>query len=100
MNFSFFFGFYFISIVVFFVGVFTFVVQRYHFLMSLLSLEFMVIGLFLLIFRSCYESGSSYLVFVFLSFGSCEAALGLGLLVSLVRSHGSDFVSIVGIFEC
>lgn len=44
--------------------------------------------------------GEGFLIFVILTFGSCEAALGLGLLVRIVRSHGRDFIGIVRVYEC
>ena len=82
------------------VGRIILVLQRLHLLMSLLSLEFMVVGLFLLLLGRSYICGEGYLVFVLLTFASCEAAIGLGLLVRLVRSHGNDFVSVVRLYEC
>nr|AHG06431.1 NADH dehydrogenase subunit 4L [Nemertopsis sp. WYS-2013] len=100
MNFGYFFSIFFLSIIMIFFGAVGLVVQRFHFLMSLISLEFMVMGLFLLVFSFVGFVYEGYLCFVVLSFASCEAALGLGLLVSLVRSHGSDFVSVVSAYEC
>nr|YP_006303212.1 NADH dehydrogenase subunit 4L [Nectonemertes cf. mirabilis HC-2011]ADZ05365.1 NADH dehydrogenase subunit 4L [Nectonemertes cf. mirabilis HC-2011] len=100
MNFSFLFSFFFFGFLFFLVGFFSFVVQRFHFLMSLLSLELIMLGIFLLVVGSVYEGMDGYLIFVFLVFVICEAAVGLGLLVSFVRSHGSNFMSIVSIFEC
>nr|YP_003354961.1 NADH dehydrogenase subunit 4L [Quadrula quadrula]ACQ91014.1 NADH dehydrogenase subunit 4L [Quadrula quadrula] len=40
-----------------------------------------------------FNSELNSVCLVFLSFGVCEAALGLSVLVSLVRSTGSDYVS-------
>nr|YP_009057591.1 NADH dehydrogenase subunit 4L [Gononemertes parasita]AGZ63891.1 NADH dehydrogenase subunit 4L [Gononemertes parasita] len=100
MNFGFFFSSFFLSIIMVFMGAISLIVQRFHFLMSLISLEFMVLGLFLLLFSVVSFGYEGYLCFIVLSFASCEAALGLGLLVSLVRSHGSDFISIVSLYEC
>nr|YP_009024199.1 NADH dehydrogenase subunit 4L [Prosadenoporus spectaculum]AGL46777.1 NADH dehydrogenase subunit 4L [Prosadenoporus spectaculum] len=100
MNFGFFFGVFSFGVLTVVISMFVFVVQRFHYLMSLLCLEFMVLGLFLcsLGVYFCFEEG--FLVFFLLSFGACEAALGLGLLVSLVRSHGSDFFCVVSMYEC
>ena len=34
--------------------------------------------------------GDKYFILFFLTFAACEGALGLALLVSLVRRHGND----------
>ena len=68
--------------------------------MSLLSLELMILGLVLRVLSFSGVGVEGFLVFVLLSFASCEAALGLALLVRLVRSHGRDFMGVVGVFEC
>jgi NADH-ubiquinone oxidoreductase chain 4L len=100
MNFGFFFSSFFLRVIIVLVGIVRLVVQRFHFLISLVSLEFMVLGIFLLLFRGISLGDDRYLCFVVLRFASCEAALGLGLLIRLVRSHGSDFVSIISLYEC
>ena len=55
--------------------------------------SFLLFGLFL------YIRGL-YLVLILISFGACEAAVGLALLVCLIRRHGNDFVSSITIYEC
>lgn len=47
-----------------------------------------------------FFSSGGFLVLVMLSLVACEARVGLGLLVSLIRSHGSDFVSVLSLFSC
>nr|AFP72825.1 NADH dehydrogenase subunit 4L [Artemia sp.]QPB69783.1 NADH dehydrogenase subunit 4L [Artemia urmiana] len=61
-----------------------------HLLVTLLSLEFLILLLFSLLVYSNYMSMMN--AFVFLSITVCEGALGLSVLVSLVRSSGSDQV--------
>nr|YP_009057604.1 NADH dehydrogenase subunit 4L [Nemertopsis tetraclitophila]AGZ63902.1 NADH dehydrogenase subunit 4L [Nemertopsis tetraclitophila] len=100
MNFSYFFSVFYMGVFSILVGMFIFVVQRYHFMMSLLCLEFMVLGLFLMTISIFFFNKESYMVFLLLSFAACEASLGLGLLVSMVRSHGSDFFNIMTVYEC
>lgn len=100
MNFSFFFSVFVLGVFTVFVGIFVFVIQRFHYIISLLCLEFIVLGLFLLILSSYSWKEEDFLVFILLSFAACEAALGLGLLVRLIRSHGSDFFSLVRVYEC
>nr|YP_010146834.1 NADH dehydrogenase subunit 4L [Yininemertes pratensis]QQP01063.1 NADH dehydrogenase subunit 4L [Yininemertes pratensis] len=81
-----------------YVGLF---LERGHLLMVLLLLEAVMLGLFLFLLFGLGESVSNlYLCLVLISFGACEAAVGLSLLVSLVRTHGNDFVSTLTIYEC
>nr|YP_002995761.1 NADH dehydrogenase subunit 4L [Lineus viridis]ACO40320.1 NADH dehydrogenase subunit 4L [Lineus viridis] len=82
-----------------YVGLF---LERGHLLMILLLLEGVMLGLFsfLLFGVGSFILSNFYLVLVLISFGACEAAVGLSLLVSLVRTHGNDFVSSLTIYEC
>nr|WRO44841.1 NADH dehydrogenase subunit 4L [Prothemus semimetallicus] len=63
-----------------------------HFLLMLMSLEFLVIyvyfGLFILMIYMNYEY---YFIMVFLTMSVCEGTLGLSILVSLIRSYGNDY---------
>nr|YP_008080715.1 NADH dehydrogenase subunit 4L [Artemia tibetiana]YP_010735567.1 NADH dehydrogenase subunit 4L [Artemia sorgeloosi]AFP72839.1 NADH dehydrogenase subunit 4L [Artemia tibetiana]AFP72852.1 NADH dehydrogenase subunit 4L [Artemia tibetiana]UZP16829.1 NADH dehydrogenase subunit 4L [Artemia tibetiana]UZP16842.1 NADH dehydrogenase subunit 4L [Artemia tibetiana]UZP16855.1 NADH dehydrogenase subunit 4L [Artemia tibetiana] len=61
-----------------------------HLLVTLLSLEFLILLLFSLLMYSNHMSMMN--AFTFLSITVCEGALGLSVLVSLVRSSGSDQV--------
>nr|AVC55940.1 NADH dehydrogenase subunit 4L [Ips grandicollis] len=62
-----------------------------HFLVMLLSLEVVVISLFLSIFFFCKSfSLEVFLSIIYLSLSVCEGALGLSLLVLVIRTHGSD----------
>nr|YP_010834390.1 NADH dehydrogenase subunit 4L [Luperomorpha xanthodera]WFQ81659.1 NADH dehydrogenase subunit 4L [Luperomorpha xanthodera] len=77
----------------FFSGMISFILNRKHFLMMLLSLEFMVIALYLNIFL--YLSNMNYEYFfsmIFLVMSVCEGVLGLSLLILLVRVHGNDYI--------
>nr|ALO76539.1 NADH deshydrogenase subunit 4L [Perotis lugubris] len=82
----------FCSIFMFFTGLVVFCSKRKHLLLMLLSLEFIVLSLYYLIMM--YLSLCSYEFFfsmVFLTISVCESALGLSILVSMVRTHGSDY---------
>nr|YP_009024173.1 NADH dehydrogenase subunit 4L [Amphiporus formidabilis]AGL46751.1 NADH dehydrogenase subunit 4L [Amphiporus formidabilis] len=100
MNFGFFFSSFSLGVLTVLISMFVFVIQRFHYMMSLLCLEFMVLGLFLCSLSVYSWKGEGFLVFILLSFAACEAALGLGLLVSLIRSHGSDFFKVISLYEC
>nr|YP_009034057.1 NADH dehydrogenase subunit 4L [Sypharochiton sinclairi]AHZ60676.1 NADH dehydrogenase subunit 4L [Sypharochiton sinclairi] len=75
--------------------------QRKHLLNALLSLEMIMLSIFLVVVALAGEmSSESLLIFVLLVFMACEAALGLSLLVVLIRSHGNDYVSSMSIHKC
>lgn len=74
-----------------FSGLFIFCSMRRHLLLTLLSLEFLVLSLYFLFFLFLTLFGSSYyFLLVFLTFAVCEGAVGLGILVTIIRCHGND----------
>nr|YP_009863734.1 NADH dehydrogenase subunit 4L [Neilupotamon xinganense]QKE31065.1 NADH dehydrogenase subunit 4L [Neilupotamon xinganense] len=82
-------------------GLWSFISYHKHLLSSLLSLEFMMLGVFSLLMLQVSGVGSeAYFVLFFLTLVACEGALGLSLLVFIVRSHGSDYFSSINILEC
>nr|YP_009774833.1 NADH dehydrogenase subunit 4L [Lepisma saccharinum]QJA14869.1 NADH dehydrogenase subunit 4L [Lepisma saccharinum] len=82
-------------------GMWCFVSQRKHLLMVLLSLELIVLGLFLLLFLSLSESYSEISFnLLFLTFCVCEGSLGLSILVSIARSHGNDYMDSLVVLRC
>nr|QJF72869.1 NADH dehydrogenase subunit 4L [Nephus reunioni] len=81
-----------LMIFMFFSGVLNFCLKRKHLLLMLLSLEFIVLILFFLIYFYLMNFNFEYYFsMVFISLSVCESVLGLSLLVSLIRSHGSDY---------
>nr|QWB85712.1 NADH dehydrogenase subunit 4L [Chlorophorus diadema diadema] len=82
-----------ISFLMFFSGLFVFASKGKHLLLMLLSLEFVVISLYLGIvsFLSLGES-EFFFSMIFLTFSVCEGALGLSMLVSMIHSCGNDYV--------
>nr|YP_010240545.1 NADH dehydrogenase subunit 4L [Nothybus sumatranus]QQV73787.1 NADH dehydrogenase subunit 4L [Syneches medoganus]QTF87886.1 NADH dehydrogenase subunit 4L [Nothybus sumatranus] len=73
-------------------GFYTYVSSKKHLLSMLLSLEFMVLSMFsLLVLYLSLMQYEVYFSMVFLTFSVCEGALGLSILVSLVRVHGNDY---------
>nr|YP_010371604.1 NADH dehydrogenase subunit 4L [Halidaya aurea]UOW81232.1 NADH dehydrogenase subunit 4L [Halidaya aurea] len=78
--------------VLFMMGVITFVSNRKHLLSMLLSLEYMSLSLFLILFL--YLNMINYELFfsmMFLVFTVCEGTLGLSILVSMIRVYGNDY---------
>lgn len=72
--------------------------QRKHLLSVLLLLEVLNLGLFIVLVGVGQGLGfPSYFCLVFLTVGVCEAAVGLSLLVVVVRNWGNDLVSRFGV---
>ena len=88
-------------LLIFFIGTIVFVRNLKHLLLILLSLEFMVLSLFiyLIIFLGffCFEQ---YFRIFFLVYSVCEGALGLSILVILIRTHGNDYFQTFSILKC
>nr|YP_009654910.1 NADH dehydrogenase subunit 4L [Cazira horvathi]QCI09887.1 NADH dehydrogenase subunit 4L [Cazira horvathi] len=76
-----------------FSGMAVFCSTRKHLLLSLLSLEYMVLSIFFSLFLVMYNFGFElYFTLMFLVFTVCEGALGLSVLVGMVRSQGNDYL--------
>nr|QIV24753.1 NADH dehydrogenase subunit 4L [Toxeutes arcuatus] len=83
----------FTGIIMFFAGLVVFCSKRKHLLLMLLSLEYIVLSLYLNIFY--YLSGLScdyFFSMIFITMSVCEGALGLSILVSMIRTYGNDYV--------
>nr|DAZ87543.1 TPA_asm: NADH dehydrogenase subunit 4L [Trichosia splendens] len=83
----------FTPIFMFLLSCLVFISNRKHLLITLLSLEFIVLTLFmfLFIFFSMNNASEMYFLMVFLVFSVCEGALGLSILVSMIRTHGNNY---------
>nr|ARN58064.1 NADH dehydrogenase subunit 4L [Laevipilina hyalina] len=67
--------------------------QKNHFLNVLLFLEsFSLIIFTLLVMHSKSTNMGSPLLLIFMTFSACEAAMGLGLLISILRATGNDYI--------
>nr|AWN56259.1 NADH dehydrogenase subunit 4L [Euschistus heros] len=81
-------------------GLVVFCSTRKHLLLSLLSLEFIVLCVFMSIYFVMINYGAElYFSLIFLVFTVCEGALGLSILVSLVRNQGNDYLSSISILS-
>nr|YP_010990561.1 NADH dehydrogenase subunit 4L [Aplos simplex]WOW98875.1 NADH dehydrogenase subunit 4L [Aplos simplex] len=84
----------FVGLFIFFFGLLSLIFVRKHFLLSLLSLEFMFLSIFFFIyFFFDFYVYEYYFVIVFLVLGVCEGVLGLSLIVYLVRKDSLDYLS-------
>nr|WIW75271.1 NADH dehydrogenase subunit 4L [Xenocatantops humilis] len=91
----------FTSLLIYFAGVYVFSSKRKHLLMVLYNLEYIVLSLFMLIVIFLIEFDYDYFFpVIFLVFSVCEGALGLSVLVSMIRSHGNDFFNSFGLSLC
>nr|YP_009368841.1 NADH dehydrogenase subunit 4L [Phaneroptera nigroantennata]ARN59042.1 NADH dehydrogenase subunit 4L [Phaneroptera nigroantennata] len=82
-------------------GAWVFSSKRKHLLATLLSLEFIMLGLFLMLFTALnLYPQDLYFSLIFLTFSVCEGALGLSILVSMIRTHGNDFFQTFSVLQC
>lgn len=83
------------------VGIIIFVSSCKHLLSILLVLEFIVLSLFILLFTYLrYLNFEGFFSIIFLTFRVCEGALGLSILVSIIRRHGNDYFQSFRILQC
>nr|APX39793.1 NADH dehydrogenase subunit 4L [Pachybrachis sp. ReAss_5] len=76
-----------------FSGLLSFSLFRKHLLLMLLSLEFLVITLYFGLFMILgYYSYEYFFSLIFLVMSVCEGALGLSILVMMIRSSGNDYI--------
>lgn len=75
-------------------AVLTLCLQYKHLLRILLRLEAMTLNLFILMISvSANFNFEGQICLILITLGACEARLGLAVLVSLIRTHGNDYVS-------
>lgn len=71
-------------------GLWVFSSKQEHVLSILLSLEFLALGVYLMILLRFY-AGDLFYSLIYITFTACEGALGLSVLVIIRRSHGGDY---------
>nr|YP_010577072.1 NADH dehydrogenase subunit 4L [Tristichotrochus unicus]UZN92190.1 NADH dehydrogenase subunit 4L [Tristichotrochus unicus] len=83
------------------ISVVTLCLQYKHLLSALLSLEALTLSLFvLLIGVSGGFNFEGQMCLILITMGACEASLGLAILVSLIRTHGNDYVHSFNFHKC
>lgn len=80
----------------------SFITQRRHVLICLLSLEATILSLAfaLTILFAPLQNVDLFYCIVILSFAACEAAVALAVLVIITRSFGSDLINSVNLNKC
>nr|QTZ18977.1 NADH dehydrogenase subunit 4L [Epicypta sp. WQY003] len=92
---------FFIPIFLFLIGSLVFVSNYKHLLITLLSLEYMVLSLFFLLFiLLSILNLELYFTMIFITFSVCEGALGLSILVSMIRTHGNNYMQSFNLLLC
>nr|YP_004021426.1 NADH dehydrogenase subunit 4L [Heteropteryx dilatata]BAJ24552.1 NADH dehydrogenase subunit 4L [Heteropteryx dilatata] len=88
-------------LIMFVCGLLVFSFNYDHFLVTLLSLEYIVLSLFWFIFIYMFMyMFDLYFLMMLLTFWVCEAVLGLSLLVSLIRGYGNDYFFSFNLLQC
>lgn len=101
LNFTYLFDSIFLFIVLIFITVLTFFLNNKHLLSLLLRLEALMISLFCLAVISISPMNVEYYYsLIILTFAACEAAVGLSILVNIISSHGSSYVSSINLMQC
>lgn len=79
-------------------AIITLVLQRRHILIALLALEGIILTLIIIIIL--IYPGEIYSALIVLTFGACEARLGLACLVAITRTYGTDLFSSLSVHQC
>ena len=67
----------------------------------LIRLEYLVLSIFILLILVTFLIGlETYVSLIFLVASVCEGSLGVGIIVGIVRSHGSDYISSFNVLKC
>uniref|UniRef100_A0AAU6QG79 NADH-ubiquinone oxidoreductase chain 4L n=1 Tax=Prionospio sanmartini TaxID=3050092 RepID=A0AAU6QG79_9ANNE len=85
-----------------FFALISFISQRRHVLMCLLSLEAALLSLAFTasILFSTLSAVNMFYCVVILTFGACEASVALAVLVMMSRSTGSDLIKSINLNKC
>nr|CCB84624.1 NADH dehydrogenase subunit 4L [Bahadzia jaraguensis] len=82
-------------------GVMKFVMNMSHLLVSLLSLEFIMLNMYWMMTMSFSELGESmFYVLYFLVLVVCESVLGLSILILMSYGYGVDFLKVFNVLMC
>nr|WOW99161.1 NADH dehydrogenase subunit 4L [Tropiduchidae sp. 2 WQW-2023a] len=89
----------FVFFFLYFFAILSLIFVRTHFLLSLLSLEFIFIYLYYFIYNYfLFFYYDFFFLIVFLVLGVCDGVLGLSLIVYLVRKVNNDYVDSLVLF--
>lgn len=66
-------------------------------LLTLLSMEFLILRVLLILRYNLYVYKMLYLLIYYLVFVVCESVLGLTLLICLIRTNGNDNINLLNL---
>nr|WDY84688.1 NADH dehydrogenase subunit 4L [Gilpinia sp. 1 GYN-2022c] len=91
--------FYYLLYIMFLISFLSLSLNRFHLLMFLLSIEFIILMLYFMfiLFLNMFLM-ELYFIMVFLIFAVCEGVLGLSILIYMIRLHGNDYFQVLNIF--
>nr|ARC95502.1 NADH dehydrogenase subunit 4L [Hippodamia convergens] len=82
----------------FMLSMMSFALNRKHLLTMLLSMEFVILVLFMSMYMYMLNFNYEfYFVLIFLTMSVCESAMGLSLMVAMIRSYGNDYFNSLNI---
>jgi NADH:ubiquinone oxidoreductase subunit K len=82
-------------------GLVSFAALRNHLVATLLSLEFASLSLYLILFTTLAPSPRElYISLVYLTLAACEGALGLSVLVAVIKHKGNDYLNSPSLTQC
>nr|UGK73265.1 NADH dehydrogenase subunit 4L [Roxasellana stellata] len=85
---------FYLFIYMYIMSLFSLMLIRKHIFLCLLSLEFVVVSLMLmLMYYFCLFSSSLYIMVILMVFFVCEGVLGLSVMVSMIRCYGNDYLN-------
>nr|YP_010185075.1 NADH dehydrogenase subunit 4L [Haemaphysalis montgomeryi]QVJ97812.1 NADH dehydrogenase subunit 4L [Haemaphysalis montgomeryi]WCD42531.1 NADH dehydrogenase subunit 4L [Haemaphysalis montgomeryi] len=84
---------------IYFVGVFSFILNRFHLMLLLMSIEFMYLSLMVIFFYNSMMM-SIINIFMFLCAIVCEAALGLSILIVVSFFYGNEMTKSMNLIKC
>lgn len=82
-------------------GILSFAKIRNHIISTLIRLEFASLSLYLYLFILLNNYGAEkYVALVYLTLAACEGALGLSILVSIIKIKGNDYIKSTHFIQC
>nr|YP_010534074.1 NADH dehydrogenase subunit 4L [Amblyomma latum]UXX50169.1 NADH dehydrogenase subunit 4L [Amblyomma latum] len=88
-----------ISLLLYFLGVFSMILNRFHLMMILMSIEFIYLSIMILILYY-FSLFNMMNIFVFLVSIVCEASMGLVLLVFFNYFYGNELMNSFNLIKC
>nr|WOG34357.1 NADH dehydrogenase subunit 4L [Laelaps sp. 1 JO-2023a] len=88
-----------LSIFIFFIGFMSFIWNKKHILSLLLSMEIMILSIFLIMFSLTYLNSMFEMIMFYLILVICESCLGLSILILLINFYGSDLINSLNILN-